>query len=85
MSNLLNLFFPLFQMFIAAFALAGIIALSKVHNLFWIPVISFLVGYVVANDPSYLFSSAFGGLTFSGLTCLLAGFWFQRQKKKKVD
>jgi purine-cytosine permease-like protein len=72
-------------MIIPAIALAGIIALSKIHNLFWIPVIGFLVGYYFANDPSYNFSNAFGGLTFSGLTCLIAGFWFQRQKKKRID
>jgi hypothetical protein len=73
-------------MLIVAGALVGIIAISKVHNLFWIPLVGFLVGYVIGgNDPSYAFSNTFGGLTFSFMTSVIAGFWFQRQKQKKVD
>ena len=73
------------EMIIGAGALAGIIAISKVHNLFWIPVIGFLVGYLIAGGSTYVYSNVFGGLTFSLMTSFIAGYWFQRQKKKKVD
>jgi len=69
-------------MFVSAAALAGIIAISKVHDLMWIPVISFMVGYLISTDASYRFPSVFGGLTFCFMCSVLAGIWFQRQKKK---
>ena len=72
------------EMIIGAGALAGIIAYSKGHNLFWIPLIGFLVGYSY-DDASYVYSNVFGGLTFSFLTSLIAGYWFKYQNKKKVD
>ena len=69
-------------MFVGAGALAGIIAISRAYDLLWIPVIGFIVGYLLANDASYRFSNTFGGLTFCFMCSVLAGIWFQRQKKK---
>ena len=71
------------EMIIGAVALGVIIALSKAHNLIWIPVVGFLSGYVIAQDASYAFSNVFGGLTFSLLCSFIAGVWIQRQTKKK--
>ena len=70
------------EMFIGVCALAGIIALSKANNLTWIPVIGFLAGYALSTDPSYHFSSAFGGLTFGFLVSLIATYWLNRKQKK---
>ena len=69
-------------MFVGAGVLAGIIAISKTHDLMWIPVVGFLVGYVIAQDASYAFSNVFGGLTFGLLCSFIAGVRIQRQKKK---
>jgi len=67
---------------VGAVVLAVIISLSKVHNLVWIPVVGFAMGYLIAQDSSYAFSNVFGGLTFSLLYSFIAGIWIQRQKKK---
>ena len=70
-------------MFVGAGVLAGIIAISKTHDLMWIPIVGFLAGYAIgAEDTSYAFSNVFGGLTFSLLCSFIAGVWIQRQKKK---
>jgi hypothetical protein len=69
-------------MFVGAGVLAGIIAISKVHDLMWIPVISFMVGYLISNDASYRYPSVLGGLTFCLFCSFLAGIWYQRQKTK---
>lgn len=70
------------EMIVGAVVLAAIISLSKVHNLMWIPVVGFLVGYLISQEASYAFSNVFGGLTFSLLYSFIAGVWIQRQKKK---
>ena len=70
------------EMFIGTAALSGIITFSKANNLLWIPVIGFLAGYALSTDPSYHFSSAFGGLTFGFLVSLIATYWLNRKKKK---
>jgi len=72
------------EMFVSAGALAGVIAISKVHDLKWIPIIGFLVGYAVSADPTYRFTYVLGGLVYCFLFSLFAGFWFNR-KQKKVD
>ena len=71
------------EMVIGAAALGAIITLSKVLNLMWVPVVGFLVGYVISQDTSYSFSNVFGGLTFSLLCSFIAGVWIQQQKKKE--
>ena len=70
------------EMIVGAVVLAVIISLYKVHNLMWIPVVGFLIGYLMSQDTSYVFSNVFGGLTFSMLCSIIAGIWIQRQKKK---
>lgn len=70
------------EMIVGAIVLAVIISISKVHNLMWIPVVGFLIGYLISQDASYTFSNVFGGLTFSLLYSFIAGVWIQRQKKK---
>ena len=70
------------EMIVGAVVLAVIISLSKVHNLIWIPVVGFLIGYLISQDASYAFSNVFGGLTFSLLYSFIAGVWIQRQKMK---
>lgn len=71
------------EMLIGAVALGVIITLSKVHNLMWVPVVGFLVGYGASQDALYSFSNVFGGLTFSLLCSFIAGVWIQQQKKKE--
>jgi len=70
------------EMIVGAAALAGIIAFSRINNLLWIPVIGFLAGYTLSTDPSYNFSSVFGGLTFGFLVTLIARYWFYKKEKK---
>ena len=70
------------EMIFGAAALAGIIAFSRINNLLWPPVIGFLAGYALSTDPSYNFSSVFGGLTFGFLITLIVRYWFYKKEKK---
>jgi hypothetical protein len=70
------------EMIVGAVVLTGIVVISKVHNLVWIPAVGCLAGYAISQDASYAFSNVFGGLTFSLLFAFIAGVWIQHQKKK---
>jgi hypothetical protein len=72
-------------LFISTFSLAGIIYASITIGFSWIPIIAFILGYLMAIDPSFTHPNILGGLTWSLIASWVLVWWKIRKKKKSSE
>jgi|TARA_R110002074_G_scaffold209613_1_gene378611 hypothetical protein len=72
-------------LFVSTLSLAGIIYASLVIGFSWVPILAFVLGYLMAFDPSFLHPNIIGGLTWSLIASWVLLWWKRRKNKKEND